>query len=127
MEQYCSTYFSSSPATWKFHGFTQNCPIQFGDKQVQEQAWQENLKKIVQEADGLRKRKAKHLLKRIEQTGKMQEPSNVCPINRNTDLVLSRIQTIGYLNNQCVTMYKGCLQKVLNYTSPLGFNYLPAS
>ena len=82
MEQFCSTYFSTLPATWKFRDFTLKCPIPKGDKKALEQAWQEKLRKIVQEDDGPRKKKANHLLKRIKQADKILEPSEVCPINQ---------------------------------------------
>ena len=97
MEQFCSTYFSTPPATWKFRAFTRKCPIPECDKRVLEQAWQEELGKIAQENQGPRTRKAALLLKHLKQEDKILEPSDVCPINEDTNIVLSRIQAIGYL------------------------------
>ena len=127
MEQFCSTYFLAPPTTWKFRNFTRKCPIPKCDKKVLEQAWQQELKKIVQENSGPRKQKAALLLRYLEQANKIPELSNVCPINEDTNIILSRIQAIGYVpNNYCVTTYKKCLPKYFFIVVPWFFKYLIA-
>ena len=81
MEQFCSAYFSTPPTTWKFRDFSRKYTLPKCDIKVLEQAWQKELKKIIQEDDGPRTRKAALLLKHLKEGDKILEPSNVCPIN----------------------------------------------
>ncbi len=81
MDQFCSTYFSTSPVTWKFSTFTQQCTISGCEKGVLEQAWTQKLEKIAHENSGPRTQRAAQLLRRAKHAAKIPEASNVCPIN----------------------------------------------
>ena len=81
MDQFCSTYFSTSPVTWEFSTFTEQCPISGCEKGVLEQAWKQKLEKIAYENSGPRIQRVAQLLRQAKYAAKISKASNVYPIN----------------------------------------------